>query len=318
MTRIVFLDRQTIGPEIELTKPAAAHEWIEYPATRPEEVADRLKGATIAVTNKAPIRRETLEKLPELKFVTVAATGYDVIDVEACRERGIAVSNVRGYAENTVPDHAMALILALSRSIPGYRQDVIDGEWQKAGQFCFFNHPIFDLEGRKIGIIGEGVIGQGVAKRAAAFGMKVMFAAHKGVEGLGPLYTPFDEVIETADVITLHAPLTPQTRGMIAMPEFRRMKKKPLIINTSRGGLVDEADLVQALEEGLIAGFGFDVLTKEPPAPDNPLLKVLNRPNVIVTPHVAWASNEAQSEVWRQVVESIDRFVAGDPVRRVV
>ncbi len=318
MTRIVFLDRQTIGPEIELTKPAAAHEWIEYPATRPEEVADRLKGATIAVTNKAPIRRETLEKLPELKFVTVAATGYDVIDVEACQERGIAVSNVRGYAENTVPDHAMALILALSRSIPGYRQDVIDGEWQKAGQFCFFNHPIFDLEGRKIGIIGEGVIGQGVAKRAAAFGMKVMFAAHKGVEGLGPLYTPFDEVIETADVITLHAPLTPQTRGMIAMPEFRRMKKKPLIINTSRGGLVDEADLVQAREEGLIAGFGFDVLTKEPPAPDNPLLKVLNRPNVIVTPHVAWASNEAQSEVWRQVVESIDRFVAGDPVRRVV
>lgn len=318
MTKIVFLDRETIGPDIALTKPAAEHEWAEYAATQPDQVVERLQGATIAVTNKVPIRRESLEKLPHLKFVTVAATGYDVIDVDACRERNIPVSNVRGYAENTVPDHAMALILSLSRSLPGYRQDVIDGAWQKAGQFCFFNHPIFDLSGRRIGIIGEGVIGQGVARRAEAFGMKVMFAAHKGVEGLGPLYTPFDEVIETADVITLHAPLTPKTRGVIAMPEFRRMKKKPLIINTSRGGLVDEADLVQALEEGLIAGFGFDVLTREPPAPDNPLLTVLGRPNVIVTPHVAWASNEAQSEVWRQVVESIDRFVAGDAVRRVV
>lgn len=318
MTKIVFLDRETIGPEIELTKPSAEHEWVEHPSTRPEEVVERLSGATIAVTNKVPIRRDALEKLPDLKFITVAATGYDVIDIEACRERGIPVSNVRGYAENTVPDHAMALILALSRSLPGYRQDVIDGAWQKAGQFCFFNHPIFDLAGRKLGIIGEGVIGQGVARRAEAFGMKVMFAAHKGVAGMGPLYTPFDEVIETADVITLHAPLTPHTRGVIAMPEFRRMTKKPLIVNTSRGGLVDEADLVQALEEGLIAGFGFDVLTKEPPAPDNPLLKVLGRPNVIVTPHVAWASNEAQSEVWRQVVDSIEKFVAGEPVRRVV
>ncbi|NDW04832.1 D-2-hydroxyacid dehydrogenase [Jiella pacifica] len=318
MTKIVFLDRQTIGPDIALNKPSAEHEWVEYAATGPEEVVERLAGATIAVTNKVPIRRDVLEKLPDLKFVTVAATGYDVIDVEACRERGIPVSNVRGYAENTVPDHAMALILALSRSLPGYRQDVIDGAWQKAGQFCFFNHPIFDLAGRRIGIIGEGVIGQGVARRARAFGMEVMFAAHKGVSGMGPLYTPFEEVIETADVITLHAPLTPHTKGAIAMPEFRLMKKKPLIINTSRGGLVDEADLVQALEAGLIAGFGFDVLTKEPPAPDNPLLKVLGRPNVIVTPHVAWASNDAQGEVWRQVVESIDRFVAGEPVRRVV
>ncbi|MBO0905522.1 D-2-hydroxyacid dehydrogenase [Jiella sonneratiae] len=318
MTKIVFLDRETFGPNVELTRPSAGHEWVEHPATRPDEVVERLEGATIAVTNKVPIRRDSLDRLPDLKFVTVAATGYDVIDVEACRERGISVSNVRGYAENTVPDHAMALILALSRSIPGYRQDVIDGAWQKAGQFCFFNHPIFDLAGRRIGIIGEGVIGKGVARRAEAFGMTVMFAAHKGVAGLGPLYTPFDEVIETADVITLHAPLTPATRGVLAMPEFRRMKRKPLIVNTSRGGLVDEADLVRALEEGLIAGFGFDVLTQEPPAPDNPLLKVLDRPNVIVTPHVAWASDEAQTEVWRQVVESIDAFAAGEPVRRVV
>ncbi|MBO0664379.1 D-2-hydroxyacid dehydrogenase [Jiella sp. MQZ9-1] len=318
MTKIVFLDRETIGPDIELSKPSGAHEWTEYAATPPEEVVARLKGATIAVTNKVPIRRESLDQLPDLKFITVAATGYDVIDIEACRERGIPVSNVRGYAVNTVPDHAMALILALSRSLPGYRQDVIDGAWQTAGQFCFFNHPIFDLANRKIGIIGEGIIGQGVARRAEAFGMSVMFAAHKGVDGLGPLYTPFDEVIETADIITLHAPLTPRTRNVIAMPEFERMRKKPLIINTSRGGLVDEADLVKALDRGLISGFGFDVLTKEPPAADNPLLTVLDRPNVIVTPHVAWASNEAMGEVWRQVIDSIDRFVTGDPVRRVV
>ncbi|MCQ0987814.1 D-2-hydroxyacid dehydrogenase [Jiella marina] len=318
MTKIVFLDRETFGPEVELTRPDHPHDWVEHQATRPEDVVERLAGATIAVTNKVPIRRESLDQLPDLKFVTVAATGYDVIDIEACKERGIHVSNVRGYAVNTVPDHAMAMILALSRSLPGYRQDVIDGKWQEAGQFCFFTHPIFDLADRKLGIIGEGVIGQGVARRAEAFGMKVMYAAHKGVEGLGPLYTPFDEVIETADVITLHAPLTPKTRDVIAMPEFRRMKKKPLIVNTSRGGLVNEADLVTALDEGLIAGIGFDVLTKEPPAPDNPLLKVLGRPNVIVTPHVAWASNEAQGEVWRQVIESIDAFMDGKPVRTVV
>lgn len=317
MTRIVFLDRETIGPSIELTRPSAPHEWATFDQTAPHQVLDRLSGAEIAITNKVPLRRDILEQLPDLKFISVAATGYDVIDMEACRDRGITVSNVRGYAVNTVPEHTLALILALRRSLIGYRADVIAGAWQKAGQFCFFNHPIRDLAGSRIGIIGEGSIGQAVARLAGAFGMIPMFAAHKGKTGLGPLYTPFDEVLETSDVITLHAPLTPGTRDTLAMPEFRRMARRPLIVNCARGGLVNEADLVTALNEGLIAGVGFDVLTSEPPADDNPLLAILDRPNVIVTPHVAWASEEAMQALWEQVVESIDAFLAGSPVRTI-
>lgn len=319
MTRpsIVVLDRATIGPSVEITRPGFEHDWSEHARTAPDEVAARLAGATIAVTNKAPIRAAALERLPELRMISVAATGYDVVDVAACRERGIVVANVRAYAVHTVPEHTFALILALRRQLIGYRQDVIAGEWQRAAQFCFFNHPIQDLHGATLGIIGEGTIGQSVARLGRAFGMRTLFAAHKGVSGLGPLYTPFEEVLETSDVITLHAPLMPATRNVIAMPEFRRMKRRPLLINASRGGLVDEAALVQALEEGLIAGAGFDCLTAEPPPDDHPFWQIAERPNVIITPHVAWASAEAMQEVWDQVIANIESFQRGAPTNAV-
>ncbi len=318
MTRIVFLDRSTIGPSVTVNKPSFDHTWVEYDRTRPEEVVERLQGAEIAVSNKVPIRRDAIEALPDLKMICIPATGYDAFDTDACRERGIVVSNVRGYAVNTVPEHTFALILALRRSLVGFRQDVIDGEWQKAAQFCFFNHPIRDLAGSTLGVFGEGVLGQGVAKLGEAFGMRVLFAAHKGVEGLGPLYTPFDQVIEEADVLTMHAPLMPATANMISDREFGMMTKKPLIINASRGGLVDEAAMVRALDVGQISGIGFDVLTSEPPQQDNPLLTVLDRPNVIVTPHTAWASDEAMQTLWDQVVEHLENFHAGTPSNRVV
>jgi glycerate dehydrogenase len=311
--RIVFLDRATIGPTVTLTRPGFAHAWAEHDATAAAEVAPRLDGATIAITNKVPIGAATLAALPDLRMIAVAATGYDVVDVAACRERGIVVANVRGYAVHTVPEHTFALILALRRSLIGYRQDVIAGEWQRAGQFCFFNHPIGDLHGATLGIIGEGTIGQSVARLGEAFGMRTLFAAHKGVSGLGPLYTPWDEVLETSDVITLHAPLMPATRDLIAMPEFRQMKRRPLVINASRGGLVNEEDLVKALDEGLIAGAGFDCLSAEPPGEDHPFWRILERPNVIVTPHVAWASAEAMQEVWDQVIANLENFERGHP-----
>lgn len=313
--RTVFLDRETFPADMELAPPSAARDWQTYDRSAPEDVVERLAGATAAITNKVPLRREAIAKLPELKLVSVAATGYDVVDIEACREHGVTVSNVRGYAVNTVPEHTFALILALRRSIVGYREDVLAGAWEKAGQFCFFTHPIRDLAGSRIGIMGEGVIGQAVATIARGFGMEPVFAAHKGVAGLGPLYTPFEEVLETADIITLHAPLTPKTRDTLAMPEFRLMKRRPLIINTARGGLVNEADAVRALEEGLIGGLGFDVLTREPPAADNPIYRIARRPDVVLTPHVAWASQEAMAEVWRQTIEAVDAFFAGAPVR---
>jgi len=314
MTKIVFLDRDTMGPSVEIVRPEFKHQWVEYGKTAPDEVAARISDADLVITNKAPIRAEQLADAKKLKMISIAATGFDVIDVPACANHGVVVSNVRGYAENTVPEHAFALILALRRGIVGYRQDVINGEWQKSGQFCFFNHPISDLAGSRLGIIGEGVIGQNVARIARGFNMDVVFAAHKGVTGLGPLYTPWDEVIETSDVITLHSPLMPATRNMISTTEFERMKNTAILVNTSRGGLVDEAALVDALERGLIAGAGFDVLTKEPPEPDNPLLKVLEQTNFILTPHTAWASDEAQAEVWRQVIYHLEKFQAGEPV----
>jgi glycerate dehydrogenase len=313
VTRIVFLDRGTIGPSVELTKPEFDHDWVEYDRTDPDQVVERLKDADIAICNKVPIRRPQIEQLDKLKMIAIPATGFDAFDIDACKERGITVSNVRGYAVNTVPEHTFALIFALRRGIVGFRQDVIDGKWQESKQFCFFTHPINDLAGSTLGIIGEGILGQGVATIGRALGMRVLFAAHKGVSGLGPLYTPFDEVLETSDVITMHAPLMPSTRNCIAMPEFKKMKRKPLIINCSRGGLIDEQDMVSALDQGLIAGIGFDVLTSEPPNADNPLLKVLSRPNVIVTPHVAWASDEAMQTLWDQTIFHVNNFKAGSP-----
>lgn len=313
MTKIVFLDRSTIGPAVSITKPSFDHEWVEYDRSTADEVVEKLSGAPIAITNKVPIRKEHLDQLPDLKMIGIAATGYDVVDVAECQKRGIIVSNVRGYAVNTVPEHVFALVLALRRGIVGFRQDVIDGEWQKAAQFCFFNHPINDLANSTIGIVGEGMIGQNVARIARGFGMNILFAAHKGVEGLGPLYTPWDQVIEESDIITCHAPLMPATKHMIAMPELKRMKKTALLINCGRGGLVHEEDLVQAIEEGEIAGAGFDCLTSEPPVPGHPFEKIYGRPNVIVTPHVAWASNEAMQTLWDQVIEHVENFKAGSP-----
>jgi glycerate dehydrogenase len=313
MLKVVFLDRDTIGPSVTITRPAFSHEWVEYGKTAAEDVAARIADADIVITNKAPVRESAIADASKLKMIAVAATGYDVVDLAFAKQRGITVSNVRGYAVNTVPEHTFGLIFALRRSIVGYRQDVIAGEWQRANQFCFFNHPIRDLAGSTLGVFGRGTLGRSVARIAEALGMNVVFAARKDAGTVEPGYTAFDEVLETADIITFHMPLTPDTRDLIGMPEFQKMKRHPLVINTARGGLVNEAALVQALDEGLIAGAGFDVLTKEPPAPGNPLLTILNRPNFILTPHVAWASDEAMQALWTQVVGHLENFEKGTP-----
>jgi glycerate dehydrogenase len=317
MHRIVFLDRATIAPQIRLRPPSFPHILVEHEHTEPEQAVERLAAASIAIVNKATLDAAALARLPDLRLIAMAATGTDCIDKDCCQAHGIAVSNIRNYATHTVPEHAFALMLALRRNIFPYRADVLAGEWQKAGQFCFFRHPIHDLAGARLGVIGEGELGQRVAEIARAFGMRPVFAAHKGKSGLGPLYTPWREVLETSDVITLHSPLIPETRGMIGLAEFRQMKLRPLIINTARGGLVVEEDLEIALEEGLISGAGFDVTLPEPPPPDGPLMRIARRPNVIVTPHVAWASDEAQQALADQLIDNIERFVAGRPTNLV-
>lgn len=316
--RIVFLDRDTIAPQIVLRRPDFPHQLIEYPRTKPEEAAERLADAEIAIVNKVRLDGVTLSRLPKLRLIAISATGTDNVDKEWCLQHGIAVCNIRGYAVNTVPEHTFALILALRRAIVAYRADVLAGEWKKADQYCFFHHRILDLNGARLGIFGGGSLGGRVAELGRAFGMDVVFGARKGQTGIPKDRVPFDEVLATSDVITLHCPLTPETRGMIGMAEFRTMTKRPLLINASRGGLVVEADVGPALEQGLISGAGFDVTDGEPPADDNPLMAIAHRPDVILTPHVAWASDEAMTTLANQLIDNIENFVRGAPTNLVV
>ena len=316
--KIVFLDRDTISPDSTLRAPTFAHEWVQYPRTSATEAAERIADADIVIVNKVKLSAETLAQAPQLKLIAVAATGTDNIDLQACQQRGIVVSNVRNYAKHTVPEHTFALIFALRRSICAYRDAVKAGRWQEAAQFCFFDHPIRDLAGSTLGVIGDGVLGQAVAAIGRALGMRVLFSAHKGRSGQGRLYTPFDEVLRQADILTLHCPLNANTRHMIGAAELAQMARKPLLINTGRGGLVDEAAVGPALQAGYIAGAAFDVTSVEPPPTDHPFMALLDRPDFILTPHVAWASAEAIQALADQLIDNIEAFVRGTPVNVVV
>ncbi|THU02595.1 D-2-hydroxyacid dehydrogenase [Lampropedia puyangensis] len=307
--KIVFLDRATLSPETVLKPLSFSHDLEVFDRTAPHEVAERIADADVVILNKVALTAEALEKATRLRLVAVAATGTDNIDLVACQARGIAVRNVRNYAIHTVPEHTFALIFALRRSVCAYRGAVLRGRWQEAAQFCFFDYPIRDLAGSTLGIIGDGVLGQAVGQMGKALGMRVLFAARKGQRTSGGLYTPFEQTLEQSDVLTLHCPLTPENQGLIGLDEFQRMLRQPLLINTARGGLVDEQAMEQALDKGWIAGAGFDVASPEPPPAEHPLMRLANRPNVILTPHIAWASSEAIQGLADQLIDNIEHFV---------
>ncbi len=313
--RIVFLDRATLAAE--LPAPAFRHTWVEYPYTPPGAVGEALADATIAITNKAPITRAALEAAPRLQLVAVAATGVNNVDLAACRAKGVAVANIRGYAERTVPEHVFMMLLALRRNLIAWRKTLAGGTWQRSPTFCLFDHEIHDIHGTTLGIVGHGSIGRGVERLAQAFGMEVLLAERKGTGTCRPGYTPFDEVLARADHLTLHCPLTEATRGLIGAREFGLMKPSAVLINCARGGLVDETALMEALDSGRIAGAALDVLSVEPPSSGNPLLE-RNRPNLLITPHVAWASREAMQALGEQLIRVIEAFVAGRPMNLVV
>lgn len=314
MIKVVCLDSEAVPTAYRA--PAFSHAWQNYPLTDAGQVAARLAGAQIAIVNKTPIDAATLVALPDLRMIAVAATGADNVDLAACRARGVVVSNVRGYAQHTVPEHAIALMLALRRNLFGFARDVRDGAWQQAGTFCLFTHPVGDLHGATLGLVGGGSLGQGVARLAEAFGMRVWFAEHKGAATVRDGYVAFDTVLREADVLSLHCPLTEATRGLIGAAELAAMKASAILVNTARGGLLDEQALADALRAGRIAGAGLDVLSSEPPRDGNPLLAP-DIPNLIVTPHVAWASQQAMQALADQVVDNIEAFVAGAPVNRL-
>lgn len=314
---IVFLDRETLSPQTTLRQPAFPHKLRLHGHTSKAELHERIADAEIVVVNKVRLDRPAIAAARKLRLVAVAATGTDNVDVAACRERGIVVSNIRNYAIHTVPEHTFALIFALRRSICAYRDAVRAGRWQASGQFCFFDYPIKDLAGATLGVIGDGVLGQAVATLGRALGMRVIFAGFKGHSGQGVLYTPFEKTLAQADILTLHCPLTPETRHMIGEAEFALMERKPLLVNTARGGLVDEAAVGPALEAGRIGGAAFDVVSLEPPPSDHPFMKLNERPDFILTPHVAWASDEAVQGLADQLIDNIEAFVSGEP-RNVV
>jgi glycerate dehydrogenase len=308
--RTVFLDKESLP--IGFRRPRCASEYQEYAHTAPEQVVERLAGATIAIINKVPLRAAELAQLPQLRLIALAATGYDCVDVEFCRARQIAVTNVRRYAVHTLPEHVFALMLALRRNIASYTELAIGGEWQRSKQFCVYGPPIHDLHGSVLGIVGYGSVGRAVATLGTGFGMRVRIAASPAHPAGEDDRVALRELLAEADVLSLHCPLTAATRGLIGASELRAMKPTAILINTARGGLVDEAALAEALRAGWIAGAGFDVLSDEPPAAGNVLLS-LRQPNFILTPHVAWASDEAMRILADQLTENIEAWAAGVP-----
>jgi glycerate dehydrogenase len=313
MEHIVFLDRDSLMADVR--EPAFHHTWDTHGATLPGQVVARLQGATIAITNKVPLRADAIAQLPDLKMIAVAATGTDIIDLDACRARGIVVSNIRNYSLVSVPEHCFTLMLALRRNLVAYRADVDGGKWEASTRFCLLDHPIADLAGSRLGIVGYGALGKKVAALGRAFGMEICVTARSEVMEDGVTQLPLTDLLRTCDVITLHLPLSSATRHMIGAQELAMMKRGAVLINTARGGLVDEAALAAVLATGAISA-GFDVLTREPPAPDNPLLG-LRLPNFILTPHTAWASSGAQQILADMLVDNVDAYVAGTPLNVV-
>ncbi len=312
-TKIVFLDRLTIRKDIEIRRPDFPHEWVNFDASFPEQVIERCHDADIIVTNKVPVHKTTIECLPRLKMIAVAATGVDPIDIMTCHERGVIVSNIRDYALTAVPEYVIAVILALRRQITQYRQEVLNGRWQAESSFCFFDQPIHDVRGTQLGVIGYGALGQATARLAHDLGMRVQYYSPSLKDNDFAKPVKLDYLLRTSDVISCHCPLNGQTRNLIDEHAFGRMKSSVILINTARGAVVDEQALARALMNNEIAGAGIDVLVQEPPATDSPLMRLASRTNVIVTPHIAWASQQAMQLLANQLIDNIEAFMKGSP-----
>ena len=307
---IVVLDRDTlVNRPFDFDFP---HTLSSYGTTEAHETLERIRGADIVITNKVMISAQAFAENPQLKLVAVTATGVNNVDVEAAKQNGTAVCNIRAYGNESVAEHAFMMMITLMRNLPAYQRDVAAGLWENSPFFCHLGAPMRDLNGKTLAIFGRGNIGKTLATYAQAFKMNVVFAEHKNAQSVRDGYVSFDEAIRSADVVSLNCPLTQQTANMIGEAELQQMKPGAILINCGRGGLVDEAALVAALKYGQIGGAGFDVLTQEPPRDGNPLLKA-RLPNLIVTPHIAWASQEAANRLFDILLDNINRFVVGNP-----
>lgn len=309
----VILDADSLGPGLDLARLRGqfdSQDWHGH--TAPDETADRIREADVVITNKVVLDADAFSTARRLRLVCVAATGVNNVDLAAAREHGVTVCNATGYGTPSVVQHTFALILALATRLPDYQAAVRAGEWSRSPFFCLLDFPIMELAGKTLGIIGYGTLGQGVARIARAFDMDVEIAARPGATEIPADRVAVEDLLERADVLTLHCPLTDETRGLIGRAELERMKPDALLVNTARGGIVDEAALADALRAGTIGGAGMDVLTREPPRDGNPLLAE-DIPNLIVTPHSAWGSLEARQRLVEQVADRIADFRSGKP-----
>jgi glycerate dehydrogenase len=310
--RGIFLDIDSVDRgDIKLDDlRATLPEWV-FLASGTAKVAEAARNADILVSNKVILDKSIISRTENLKLICIAATGTNNVDLAAAAEKGITVCNARSYATASVVEHVLSLILCLNRSLPQYFHAVSQGEWEKSGIFCMLDYPIRELAGQTMGIIGPGEIGSAVAEMAGNLGMRVLIAERRGAPPRTGR-TSFDEVLSRADIISLHCPLTADTRNLIGEPELARMRPNAILINTARGGIVNESDLVAALLSGQIGGAGIDVLVTEPPSTGSPLLS-LSLPNLIVTPHIAWASRTARQRLVNEITGNILAFLAGSP-----
>jgi glycerate dehydrogenase len=319
--KTVFPDFATVSrDDIDLSSlEASGVDLTLYGVTTAAELAARLAPAEILITNKIRIGAAELEAAPRLKLICLSATGVNNIDLDAAKARGIGVCNITAYCTASVVQHVYALILALTHHLSGYQRLLQQGAWKTSPQFCLLDHPIRELAGRKLGIVGFGELGRGTASAAAAFGLEVLVSERPGqarsVPSAGRL--PFEQVLAEADILSLHCPLTDATRGLIDAAALGRMKRDALLINTARGALVDSAALAAALRNGQIAGAGIDVLPQEPPVDGDPLLDA-SIPNLIITPHVAWAAREARQRAIDEIAANIQSFLTGGRRGRVI
>ena len=316
--KAVFLDFATMGPGLDVTAIHALLPGLEiFDVTDDDQIEDRLRGAEVVLTNKARFSSELLARNPSLRLIGLTATGTDNVNLDAAREHGIAVCNIRDYCTESVAEHVIGCLLNLTHNLGRYDSAVKRGDWQTSKDFCLLSYPIRELSAMTLGIVGYGALGKGVARIAKAFGMTVIISARPGSTAIDEGRVTFDELLQRSDAISLHCPLTSTTAGLFGAAEFRKMKSDAILINTARGGLVDSAALVAALTNGDIGAAAVDVLPKEPPVDGNPLLDY-DGPNLIMTPHIAWGTNEARQAAIDELVANVAAFLAGEERNRVV
>ncbi|MDH5545866.1 MAG: D-2-hydroxyacid dehydrogenase [Gammaproteobacteria bacterium] len=314
----VFLDLDSMHPQdLDLSDlEKSLTKCVLHATTTPDELVPRIADADVIISNKVVINEIHMQAAKNLKLICVAATGYNNIDINAATRLGITVANARGYATASVVEHVFGLMLALTRNLFQHHRAAHDGQWQRSPYFCVLDYPMVELNALTLGIVGYGELGRGVAQMAGAFGMKVLVAQSLQTTNIQPSSSgdrvPLDDLLRIADIVTLHCPLSEFTQNLISTRELTLMKKSAFLINTARGGIVDESALASALRAGQIAGAGIDVLSKEPPIASNPLL-ANDIPNLILTPHVAWAGQRARQELLNEITRNINAFANGTP-----